>query len=222
MFSLLLKDYKQDEVYSEENFIVLKCKKYRENNKTFVNVAIASAITGWARIKMYKYLSLSGYQVQYTDTDSVFLDKALPDDMIGDDLGMMKFEGLYKEAIFVSPKVYGYMDDKGKEIIKFKGVDGENIKLGDQKSLLIKDSKYEVNNVRFKRTFDSVKIIDTKKKIEPHAQINNLKRIRVYDNNNTFTHTLPVILVNGERQNPKSEERSVVALKETQESNKKG
>jgi hypothetical protein len=44
------------------------------------------------------------------------------------------------------PKVYGFIDDNGKEIIKIKGVTNEivkNISLNDLESLLIKDSTRE-------------------------------------------------------------------------------
>ena len=41
--------------------------------------------------------------------------------MISKDLGKMKLEAICKEAVFISPKVYGYITDTGKEIIKIKG-----------------------------------------------------------------------------------------------------
>ena len=39
------------------------------------NVAIASAITAYARIEMMKYKTLPDINVYYTDTDSIFVDK---------------------------------------------------------------------------------------------------------------------------------------------------
>jgi hypothetical protein len=39
------------------------------------NVAIASAVTSYSRIEMIKYKTLTDYQIYYTDTDSIFIDK---------------------------------------------------------------------------------------------------------------------------------------------------
>jgi len=56
------------------------------------NVAIASAITAYARIRMMDFKTIPGVTVFYTDTDSVFMDKELPTEMVGDELGQMKDE----------------------------------------------------------------------------------------------------------------------------------
>lgn len=54
------------------------------------NVAIASAITSYARIHMIPYKLLQG--TAYSDTDSIFTTEKLPDHLIGDSLGLMKDE----------------------------------------------------------------------------------------------------------------------------------
>jgi hypothetical protein len=54
------------------------------------NVAIASAVTAYARIHMIDYKLLPG--TVYTDTDSIFISNPLPDHMIGPELGLMKDE----------------------------------------------------------------------------------------------------------------------------------
>lgn len=56
------------------------------------NVALASAITAYARIEMMKYKTIPGLKVLYTDTDSIFTNMELPANMVGDDLGQMKDE----------------------------------------------------------------------------------------------------------------------------------
>lgn len=56
------------------------------------NVALASAITAYARIEMMKYKTIPGLKVLYTDTDSIFTNMELPSNMVGDDLGQMKDE----------------------------------------------------------------------------------------------------------------------------------
>ena len=54
------------------------------------SIPIAAAITAYARIHMSKFKNLHGYKLYYTDTDSAFFDKPLPDNMVGDELGSCK------------------------------------------------------------------------------------------------------------------------------------
>jgi|SRR5277367_879005 hypothetical protein len=73
------------------------------------NVAIASAVTSYARIQMIPF-KVDGSCV-YSDTDSTFTTKRLDSIYLGDDLGFMKDElnGLrIKEAYFLGVKKYGY------------------------------------------------------------------------------------------------------------------
>jgi hypothetical protein len=86
------------------------------------NVAIAAAVTAYGRIIMNKYKTLPGYIVFYTDTDSIFINKSLPEHMVGNELGQMKNElgkisllGYADEAIFLGIKRYS---------LKYQGVDG--------------------------------------------------------------------------------------------------
>jgi len=87
------------------------------------NVAIAAAVTAYGRIMMNKYKTLEGYIIYYTDTDSIFINKPLPDHMIGNELGQMKNElskisllGKAEEGIFLGIKRYA---------LKYIGTDGE-------------------------------------------------------------------------------------------------
>lgn len=85
------------------------------------NVAIASAVTSYARIYMSQFKNRNDFNLLYTDTDSIMNDKTLPEELIGKDLGLMKDElsGLnIKEAYFLGIKQYGYWynDDKGNRI----------------------------------------------------------------------------------------------------------
>lgn len=73
------------------------------------NVAVASAITSYARIIMLPF-KLTEHTV-YTDTDSVITTKPLPDQYIGTGLGLFKevLNGCpIKEAYFLGAKQYGY------------------------------------------------------------------------------------------------------------------
>jgi hypothetical protein len=92
------------------------------------NVAIAAAVTSYARIEMMKLKMLLlklGIKLYYTDTDSFFVDKELPDYLIGKELGQLKDElngGIIKKAYFLGIKKYGYIDDKNNIHSIFSGV----------------------------------------------------------------------------------------------------
>ncbi len=82
------------------------CSSYVEVKS---NVAIAAAVTAYARIHMIPFKLLPG--CTYTDTDSIFTTSKLPDNMIGKELGLMKDElnGItINEGYFLGIKQYGY------------------------------------------------------------------------------------------------------------------
>ena len=114
-----------------------------------VNVAIASAITAYARIHMTQVKNIPGLKLFYTDTDSAYTNKPLPNHLISDTkLGLFKLERICKNAVFLAPKVYGLVEENGNEIIKVKGLNSKslsNINITDLKALLIKDSNMEFN-----------------------------------------------------------------------------
>jgi hypothetical protein len=95
------------------------------NNMTNFNISIAisAAITAYARIHMsvFKDPNKTHFNLFYSDTDSIVIDQPLTNDMVSNGLGKMKLEKIFKEAVFIGPKVYGGITDKGKEIIKVKG-----------------------------------------------------------------------------------------------------
>lgn len=74
------------------------------------NVAIAAAVTSYARIEMMELkMLLINLKIKlfYTDTDSLFVDKPLPDYLIGNNLGQLKYElrgGYLKRAYFFGIK----------------------------------------------------------------------------------------------------------------------
>jgi hypothetical protein len=113
---------------------------------TEVNVAIASAITAESRIFMTVFKNNPDFKIYYSDTDSIVTNKPLPDSMIGNKLGQVKLEYVIKKAVFLAPKVYAFVTDDNKEIIKVKGLKHDvidNLKFNDLEALLIKDSSRE-------------------------------------------------------------------------------
>jgi hypothetical protein len=109
---LLIKNVDSNLIKELNNTCLIKINNIQKSIKT--NVAIASAITSYARIHMINlkiYLLNLGIKIYYSDTDSLFTDKPIPSHLIGKDLGLLKDEmnGLIiKEAYFLGIKQYGY------------------------------------------------------------------------------------------------------------------
>lgn len=92
-----------------DNFSYIKYIDTNDNYQIKSNVAIASAITSWARIIMFPFLMLPF--VIYSDTDSIFTSKSIDSKFIGKAIGLFKDEmdgRIIQEAIFLGPKRYGY------------------------------------------------------------------------------------------------------------------
>jgi hypothetical protein len=107
-----------------------------------VNVAIASAITAYARIEMSKFKNNPDINLYYTDTDSIYIDSPLPEDFVSNTiLGKMKLENVLEKAIFLSPKVYCLLTEDGKLIYKIKGLSHDiEFTMNDFENLLYKDT----------------------------------------------------------------------------------
>jgi DNA polymerase elongation subunit (family B) len=147
------------------------------------NVAIASAITAYSRVvlsKIKKYCFDNNIKLYYFDTDSIFVDKTLPDLMVGKEIGLWKLEAKIKEGVFIAPKVYGYITVDNNEIVKCKGFKNK-LSFTELKSLLIKDNKLELNQVKwFKSLKDSN--ITIKNQLYTLIPTSN-KRNLIYKNN---------------------------------------
>ena len=73
------------------------------------NVAIASAVTAYARIHMIQFKN--NENCFYTDTDSIFTDKPLDIKFMGKEIGLMKDEMngiIINKGLFLGIKKYGY------------------------------------------------------------------------------------------------------------------
>jgi hypothetical protein len=83
-------------------------------------VQLAAAITAYARIHMYPYISRE--DCYYTDTDSVVLGQPLPEELISSSvLGKFKLEDRVLKGYFLAPKSYSYITIDGKNVLKYKG-----------------------------------------------------------------------------------------------------
>lgn len=66
-----------------------------------------------------------GLEIDYSDTDSLVLNKPLPPEYIGPvQLGMLKLEHVIEEGYFVAPKIYWLQTEEGVEVSKCKGFPG--------------------------------------------------------------------------------------------------
>jgi hypothetical protein len=110
-----------------------------------VSIGIASAITAYARIYMSHFKNNPNFILYYSDTDSAYLDRPLPDYMVSNtELGNMKLEYVLNKAIFLSPKMYYLETESGKIIYKVKGFKHEvELTENDFENLLFKESFLE-------------------------------------------------------------------------------
>jgi hypothetical protein len=110
-----------------------------------INVSIASAITAYARIHMTQFKNNPDFNLYYSDTDSIYIDKVLPDHLVNSKiLGKMKLENICKKTVFLSPKVYCLETEDGKVIYKAKGLKHEiELTMNDFENLLNKDAFLE-------------------------------------------------------------------------------
>jgi len=71
-----------------------------DNSLTTLNISIpiSAAITAYARMIMTEYKQ--NYNIYYTDTDSIFMDKPLNPDLVGNELGQMKLEHIFDRIVF--------------------------------------------------------------------------------------------------------------------------
>ena len=112
------KDDDADIVFSAMKDNVQRCL-YSETKKLFSYNApqISAYITSLARVQLWKLLVESS--ALYCDTDSIFTTKKFK---TGTGLGELKLEKRMKEVVFVKPKVYSMLLDRGAEETKVKGV----------------------------------------------------------------------------------------------------
>jgi hypothetical protein len=117
------------------------------------NVAIASAVTSYARIHMIPFKLLPG--TVYTDTDSIFTTDILPDHLIGTELGLMKDEldgNIIQEAYFLGIKQYGYKYLNNNQIIEkstFAGVPKNSLTFNEIKILFNGNVLIKLIPIRF-------------------------------------------------------------------------
>lgn len=70
---------------------------------------------------MSQFKNNPDYNLYYSDTDSIIIDKPLQSYQVGKEIGFMKLENKLTEGTFLAPKVYGGILDDGSSFTKVKG-----------------------------------------------------------------------------------------------------
>lgn len=132
------------------------------------HVGIAAAVTAYAQVEMMKYKTMPGYQVFYTDTDSLILDKPLPEELIGSGLGLMKNEMSKKgakyidEAYILGNKFYGYSYTDNTGVKKYSsvisGAERNSVSWEDLIKISNGETVRSVETTVFRRDFGSLDI----------------------------------------------------------------
>ena len=116
-----------------------------------VSIGIASAVTSYARIYMTQFKNNSNYKLYYTDTDSLFISGLLSKELIGNELGKFKLEYVFKEAVFLGPKLYAGVTIDDQYICKVKGYKyPKSIPFTELKKLLNKSVPAGVNGLELR------------------------------------------------------------------------
>ena len=167
--------------------------KLNSFNAIKANVAIASAVTSYARIKMIHLkmtLLQMGYLIYYSDTDSLFINKPLPSSYVNNELGGLKDElkgMIINKAYFLGTKKYGYQIklSDGSLIDKsvFAGIPRDTIPFKDIEKLAKGEILHTTKLIQFNRDLHQFKI-QIKNNIPVQLKITNKKKLI---NNNYIT-----------------------------------
>jgi len=127
------------------------------------NVAIAAAVTAYARIAMIPFKI--DPNTLYTDTDSIFTTAPIDPELLGDQLGQMKDEMngiVIQEGLFLAPKKYGYwyLDKDGNKVEKsvFAGVPRDSLTFNQIKNIFIGETITKNVSNRFFKSFTDLNI----------------------------------------------------------------
>lgn len=197
-------NFKDKFLVKYKNKVTLEEELKGSYNSGFINVSIpiASAVTAYARIHMSqfkdpKFMSLYDYNLYYSDTDSIYTDRPLPDKFISNSrLGALKLEGIYDKAIFLAPKVYALKNTK-EEIIKIKGLSKESIwkhglNIEILETLLKKDSILNLTQDKWFKSLSegSIQILEQTYSLKVTANKRNL----LYNSEQILVNTTPILL----------------------------
>jgi hypothetical protein len=126
----------------KSNLLLNKEELRWSNSHSNRNVIYASCISSKARIKLYlalKEVLKSGGKLLYCDTDSIAA--SYKEVKLNEQFGEVKWMELWKDSIFIAPKLYGYKNNKNEEIIKIKGISNNKYSLEELKKTFFSNKK---------------------------------------------------------------------------------
>lgn len=179
------------------SYFDLKLSKFSIPN---VSVPIAAAISAWSRIEMTKYVIEHSDSICCIDTDGCKITSTLDPSLVGKELGKMKFEGEFIEAVFIAPKVYGGITTTHEMVVKVKGLKSP-ISYWELKSLLYKNN-LKISQYKWYRNFSegTIKVLE---QIYTLASTGN-KRELIWNSFGEFVGTLPYKVLDGVKVNSSS------------------
>jgi hypothetical protein len=169
------------------------------NTKDFnINVAIASAITSYARDYMSQFKNNPNLKLFYTDTDSIYtnlnpdqMNKLYPGIVSNNGLGKLKLENVSSKAIFLAPKCYALETIDGDFINKVKGLKKQvPIIFKDFEFLLYKDSKLVKKQTKWYKSLTKG-TIDVLNQSYTLRQTDNKRQLFFENGTNKFIFTKP-------------------------------
>lgn len=187
--------------YTLQGFSIIRNSSESKLRYIDISTPIAIFVTAYARVFMSKLVNKYQNNIYYMDTDSLILDKELPGDMVGVELGKFKLEAFIDEAIFLGPKVYALRIGDN-FIIKVKGLKSLNLtgSLKKQhdlnsfemfKNLLIQGTSHKLDNIKWFRDLSRANMKIASSMYTLMATEN--KREFVYKNG-VLSYTLPYVI----------------------------
>ena len=179
----------------ENHVLVVIPNKSKEYSAIDGNIAVALAITANSRIRMCEEKNNPKYKLLYSDTDSMFIEGSLPNEVIDNTkLGFWSLENQYIYSVFIAPKTYGCVDIYGNAYSKVKGYTSQ-ISIDELSSILNKDvGKHTLSQKKWTNFMTESKIIV---KTTPYDLITTEnKRNLVYNGNKlcgTTSKTIKIV-----------------------------
>lgn len=142
-FFIITPDIKIHDQKSYHSLYDVHLNKHKVNTNPTANIAIASAITSKARIKLYQAFTevwAHKGRILYCDTDSIFAafkkDQPVENTNLGKHIHFNTTDPFtqVQDAVFISSKTYGIKLQNGEEYIRFKGITKPAITFQDLKS----------------------------------------------------------------------------------------
>nr|YP_009710566.1 DNA polymerase type B [Amanita pseudoporphyria]QFZ98515.1 DNA polymerase type B [Amanita pseudoporphyria] len=165
-----------------------------------INVAIAAAITSYARVIMAPILLDEDIPVLYTDTDSfvteVDLSTTKYKDLLHNNLGGLKLENIFTEFVSIAPKVYGGILTDESKIVKIKGFK-DKVEFDSLKDLLLNKQSLNLTQSKWYKSFNKGKSFPLKHTLNVvglHIYFNRCSSFLIHNLNVKF-----LLIINGVR-----------------------